>query len=509
MRLDLADLDAVREKLKTLSSPQEALALIRVLEQKHREENYVQFWSPTETQRGKLLQFTPDKKIFGLLGGNRSGKTEVGAFLSVVWLLGKDYFRNSPAWDFVQHLPVPEPPNNIWVVGLDFPMLRDVIWREKLRLGKDHPGFLPKSDLLITKISDSDYQIFAQNGSVITGKSADSGREKFQGASVDLVWIDEEPEVEIFDECYQRTVDCAGKILLTLTPLSDTASGVRTPWVFDLYEEFKAGKKDVCFVQLSVLDNPYVPREEKDKLLDKWRDHPEEKARLYGDFIQRSGLVYNMWRPEVHLITPFRIPGHWFRVVSIDPAATGTTAALWAGFNENGDIYLYREYYERDMVVSEHAKRMLLRNGGDKIDIWLIDPKWGTQRNAETHKQNMQLYKDATIPVRLAVVGEDYGLNESREYMNATIEGKTSKHPRVFIFRDLANFRHEIEHYTWAFFTKGDQKGLSKEKPNKRNDHLMNAWQYLAAAKFRGKRGTGIQLTDEEQKLRPKLNSYT
>lgn len=467
------------------------------------------YWKATEKQADLFRQFTPDIKVFGVLGGNRSGKTEIGAEIAVAWALGKEFFRGEPAWEYIQYLPIPDHPCNIWVVGLDFSTLRDVIWGEKFRRGRNHPPLVPDIAPFLKKPpNDSDFQIFFANGSVITGKSADSGREKFQGASVDLVWIDEECEADVYDECYQRTVDCAGKILITLTPLTDIASGVRTPWVHDLYRESKrANPTDIRFVQLSVMDNPYVPEEEKLKLQIKWAGHPEERARLYGDFVQRSGLVYPMWNPAVHMVKPYRIPDDWTRIVSIDPASTGTTAALWIAIEPRTNNYiLYREYYQREATVSVHAKNMLVRNGGDPIDFWLIDPKWGTQRNAETHKTGMQLYKDAGIPVRLAKVDETYGYNVSLEYFNATLT-PTSRHPKVYIFSNLSNTREEIEHYTWATFGKGELKGMSKEKPVKKNDHLMNAMQYAMCGKFKG-RGR-LQASEAERTSFSQLNSYT
>ena len=327
-------------------TPEEALAVLELVESKRRESCFIKYWQPhKETQQPEIFkQFTADKKVFGVLGGNRSGKTETGAAIAVAWALGRDFFRDTPAWSWVQHLPIPEPPNTVWIVGLDFNMVRDVLWREKLRHGKDHPGLMPSDPGLVTKVNDGDFQAFFRNGSIITCKSADSGREKFQAASVDLVWIDEECEVEIYDECFQRTSDCAGKILITLTPLTDISSGVRTPWVFDLYQDWKAGHKDLCFVTLSVLDNPSVPAEEKDRLKAKWAGHFEERARLYGEFVQRSGLVYNMWDPAKHCVKPFELPRHWRRVACIDPAATGTTACLWSAVHPNGDLYFYREW---------------------------------------------------------------------------------------------------------------------------------------------------------------------
>lgn len=373
-------------------------------------------------------------------------------------------------------------------MGLDFATVRDVIWYEKLKQGRNHPAFLPRDSSIVRKANDGDFQVFFENGSIITCKSADSGREKFQGASIDLVWIDEECESDIFDECYQRTVDCAGKILLTLTPLTDISSGVRTPWVFDLYEDWKKGKKDLQFCQLSVLDNPFVPELEKQRLKEKWEGHPEEAARLYGHFVQRSGLVYPMWAKPKHVLTLDKpISRDWTRIVCIDPAPTGVTAAIWCAVDPHGNLLFYKEYYERDRIVSEHAKSIKIVNAGEPVDIWLIDPKGGNQRNAETHKTTQQLYRENGLPVRLAEVEEDYGRDVLREYLNATItEG--ARHPYARITDQLPNFEFEIGHYVWATFTKGEMKGLTKEKPVKRHDHLLNCAQYIAALRPRYRR---------------------
>jgi phage terminase large subunit-like protein len=489
--------------------PAQRLAILDALDQKRRKDNFIKYWEAQEQQAPHFKLFTPDVKIFGILGGNRSGKTEEGVFIDVAWALGKDYFRGEPAWEYVKDLPIPDPPNVIWVVGLDYGVLKNVIWWEKLRQGRGHPPMLPRDPEVIEKVVDGEFQVYFKNGSIIIGKSADAGREKFQGASVDLVHIDEECEVAVFDECYQRTADCAGKLLLTLTPLVDVASGVRTPWVFDLFEEVNQGRKDVVFCKLNVMANPYVPSEEKTKLAEKWAGHFEEKARLYGDFIQRSGLVYPHWKPAVHCIDLPKIPREWRRLVSIDPAATGTTAAIWAAVKPGtDDLYLYREYYESNATVSEHAKNILAVNGGEVIDTWLLDPKWASQRNNETHKTGLQLYRENGIPCRPAPVEyEDYGLNVSREYINATLE-PTSRHPKVFVSKTLKNFQFEISHYVWDFFAKGEQKGLSKDKPMKRSDHLLNAFQYLCCLRPRGRKMRAGYEGEDVQKA-SQLNSYT
>lgn len=501
--LALKELDA--------QAPAERLAILDALERKRKEESFIRYWQPYQTgnQRAIFHGFEDGNKVLLVKGGNRSGKSEAGSPIAVAWALGKEYFRDEPAWEWVKDLPIPDPPNNIWVVGLDFPTVKNVLWYEKLSNGKDHPGFLPagsERERLIKKISESDFQVYFRNGSVITCKSADSGREKFQGASVDLVWIDEEPDVDIYDECYQRTADCAGKILVTVTPLIDIASGTREPWVYDLHEEAIKGSKEVVSVSLSVLDNPYVPDDEKRRLKDKWAGKPEENARLYGDFVRRSGLIYDQWDATKHLIRPLPLPRTWKRVACIDPAPTGPTACVWAAIDPSGNMYVYREYYEKDLVVSEHAKNILVRNAGDKVDLWLIDPKGGTQRNAETHRTIAQLYRDAGISVREANLPEDWGLNAAREYINSTVT-PTVRAPWVKVFDSCETFRWEIEHYVWDFYSSGPMKGLSKEKPRKRHDHLMNAFQYICGHRIKGKGAPSMSGSEQAEFARN--NSYT
>lgn len=58
-------------------------------------------------------------------------------------------------------------------------------------------------------------------------RSCDQGREKFQGASLDFVWFDEEPPQDIYMECRMRVVDKKGLLFGTMTPLKGLT------WVYE------------------------------------------------------------------------------------------------------------------------------------------------------------------------------------------------------------------------------------------------------------------------------------
>lgn len=64
-------------------------------------------------------------------------------------------------------------------------------------------------------------------------KTYDQGRESYQGASVDVVWFDEEPPIQIYTEGLTRTMSTvpgepSGIVLCTFTPLRGISDVVRS-----------------------------------------------------------------------------------------------------------------------------------------------------------------------------------------------------------------------------------------------------------------------------------------
>jgi len=500
-------------ELSRFGDAERQLAMLDALEAKRRDDCFIRYWEPIppnekgeQRQLEGLRAITEDAKTIIFSGGNRSGKTEAGAAVAVAWALGRDFFKGERAEETLGQLPIPEPPNNIWIIGLDFNLIRDVIWREKLVNGQEHPPLVPKSSSIVKKVSEHEFQILFTNGSVITCKSADAGAQKLSSAAVDLIWIDEECEAAVYDEAYQRTISTGGKILVTVTPLIDITSGVREPWLYNLHVRSQT-QPDIRFVYFSIFDNPFVPAIEKERVKVKWAGHPEEEARLYGKFVRRAGLVYYNWDATKHIVQPFRISSDWYRLACIDPAPTGPTACLWCAADPLGNLFFYREYKEANLVVSEHAKNIRVRNQGDAIDLWLIDPKAGAARNAETHRTTMQLYRDAGIPCRLAEVDSDYGLEAFREYLTATVT-PMAKHGKAYVFANLPLLRHEIETYTWDMFGRGAMRGMSKEKPKKGNDDLINCGQYISSYRPRARMNKPFFQNEEDRARQIRNNSY-
>lgn len=202
------------------------------------------------------------------LGGNRIGKTEQGAYECVLAITGKHPYRVFPKR------------GKLWIVGLDFNMVRDV------NIPK-FDKFLPRNFRVDSTFNKSD-KIWYITGEgrewQVQFKSSDSGRPKFQGDAVDAIWFDEEPEkTDIWPDCTRALIDRAGVWWMTATPVNGTA------WLKALTE--KPG--NFCTTG-AMWDNPYLPYEEVEReAADLTED--ERLVRIEGIYVTFGGNpVFNI-----------------------------------------------------------------------------------------------------------------------------------------------------------------------------------------------------------------------
>jgi len=64
--------------------------------------------------------------------------------------------------------------------------------------------------------------------SVLGLKSYDQGRKKFQGTAKHVIWLDEEPPLDVYGECLIRTATTGGIVMLTFTPLMGISDVVKS-----------------------------------------------------------------------------------------------------------------------------------------------------------------------------------------------------------------------------------------------------------------------------------------
>ena len=204
------------------------------------------------------------------LGGNRIGKSECGAYDLCLAATGKHPAREFPA------------EGRAWVVGLDRKVIEAILLRKFDKLIPEHyKQKFHKADL-IWELEGEGRQW------LITFKSAESGRDKFQSDDLDYIWIDEEPPSGIFVELEARLIDRGGIWCMTATPVRGTA------WLMMISK-----REGVFRTFAGMRENPYLPIEEVESFAQTLTED-ERKVRVDGEYIQFGGRpVFNReWMME-------------------------------------------------------------------------------------------------------------------------------------------------------------------------------------------------------------------
>lgn len=169
-----------------------------------------EFFTAGKTYRERLM-----------LAANRIGKTEgIGGYEVVRHMIGE----YPPWWNGRVFLKPP----TVWIAGDTSHTVREILQNKLLgpvtNIGS---GLLPRRSLLRTTPkrgnpdSIQDFYVRHSSGgvSVATFKSYDQGFASFQGADKDIIWLDEEPDLNIYTECLTRTMTTNGIVICTFTPL--------------------------------------------------------------------------------------------------------------------------------------------------------------------------------------------------------------------------------------------------------------------------------------------------
>lgn len=231
-------------------------------------------------------------------------------------------------------------------------------------------GAIPKADLVDVKrargISDGIDTIVVKNvnggTSQLTFKTYDQGRERWQAASVDLVWFDEEPKEDIYSEGLTRTNATRGITYMTFTPLQGQTQVVR--------RFIKDPTPDRGEIVMTIDDAEHIDAEQKAIIIASYRAH-ELDARTRGIPIQGSGLIYPVAQ-DILAVEPFAIPEWWPTIAGIDFGWTHPTAAVKMAHDRDADIvYVTHVYRMAEAPVHTHAAS--LRGWGNVPFAWPHD----------------------------------------------------------------------------------------------------------------------------------------
>jgi phage terminase large subunit len=196
----------------------------------------------------------------------------------------------------------------------------------------------------------------------------------------------------------------------------------------------------------------------------------------YGRWVQAEGVVFPEWNPSVHICDPFTIPEDWLRFRSIDFGFVNPFVCLWLAVDHDGRIYVYRQWYMSQRIVSEHARIIRELSQNEQIAYTVAD------HDAED-RATLERCGIPTVPADKRILP---GIQAISDFLRVDATGK----PRLLVFRDslvevdrnCANdnrpyrLEHEFDAYVWSSHN-------NREMPLKLYDHAMDALRYAVMSR--------------------------
>ena len=448
----------------TLAEKQE---LIKLIERQEKYERETKFFRWFENREGyhKHLSFLSDGKFYRqrvFLAGNRTGKSETGAYETTCHLTGlyPDFWEGK-RFDHA---------TNGWVVSKTSATGKETTQVALLGpLGEWGTGMLPKEFIIHvgkSTASTADYvQVKHVSGGISTAyfKTNDAGRTAFEGTAKDFIAIDEECDEDVYMECLMRTMTTNGIIYNTFTPLRGLSPLVMT---FLQDGNIETPKEGISVTTCSWDDAPHLDEATKVEMLSRlppW----QRMSRSKGIPSLGSGVIYAV-DPEDYTIDPFEIPANWLRFAGMDVGWKRTAAAFFAINPEDNTLYIIGEHYRGEAEPVIHAEAIKTHG---KVPIAIDSAAHG--RSQIDGEQLFKLYEELGLELHNADKAIETGLSTVWSMLSF---GKLK------IFKNCTNLLSEMKTY------RRDDKG----KIVKSNDHLCDAMRY------------GVMTRDIARTLQPK-----
>ena len=153
---------------------------------------------------------------------------------------------------------------------------------------------------------------------------------------------------------------------------------------------------------------------------------PEDvrRAHRYGDWDALSGGFFPEFRRGVHTFPEdFPIDPRWAKYRAFD-YGLDMFACLWIAVDFSGRCYVYRQYNESKLIVSEAASAAIsLTPARERIEYTIAPPDmWSTQK--DTGKTMAQIFSECGLPVLKAANNRVQGFMSVKEMLKPLPDGK-------------------------------------------------------------------------------------
>lgn len=419
------------------------------------------------------------QRIRLMLGGNRSGKTEWGAQETSFFA-----HKEHPVMTF------DDEPMGIWIATESYDVHRDVL-QPKFKKYLDPRRIVDQTFIKKNTWGNIKYKADDNTITDIAFKSYDQGRRMFQGAGKKLIWFDEEPPRDIWEECTvreegaryledgiwkEKLIDNLLRIILTMTPVNGMT------WVHDeLY--LATNNKDIKTIVVTWDDNPWLSEEQKRRMASNLTAEALQ-VRKEGKFVRMTGLVCPWFDRSIHVID-MKFDPQWTIYRAIDFGFSNPTCVLWIGVDYDDNWFIFDGIYQSQLTTPQLSEAIIRKDAQHYITNC-----WGDSA-AASQIQELNDKGILCLPVEKIPGDSRESWDEHRARLlmeHGKIQGNGK--PKIFVSSNLIRqdeklgrevnwFVQEAEGLKWA---EERVDGAKTQKPRwgKQANHAIDTLTYFA-----------------------------
>lgn len=399
----------------------------------------------------------PKFKVFTYTGGNRIGKTTIGAIVGESTVLGE--------WPWSgRKLSFPHrEPRKVRYIGQAWESHIKAVIEPALKY------WWPKSRPVTTRKNNQGVEyLWKANGGSIEILSNVQESDVFEGWEGDLVIYDEPPKRNVRIAAARGLIDRQGRELFCMTLLKEA-------WINR--EVINAtrpnGEPDMSVFNITgdIYSNVgYGITKEGIEQFAKTLTEEERQARIYGKPSYLSSLVFPRFNRHKHVVERFKIPLDALIDIQIDFHPTKKWAVVFIATLKNNFKYVCEEIWDRGnpKFIAEEIIRKVRERNYERINSIEIDPlaKGGEGNDIDVYRIMSEVLASRNLPLGTASKDKEVGIS----LVNNLLWSENDM-PSLFFFKDCVKTIEQVENLLY------DPESL---KPEKKDDDFTECLYRIA-----------------------------